>query len=254
MKNYLIAANWKQNGNLKSLSHLTRNIIALSSKRKIRHKIILFPPAIYLFNIDSLIKNKKNILLGVQNISPYNDGAFTGEVSSKMAKDSGCNYVIIGHSERRHIFGESDLEIQSKVSASNDMKMNIILCVGETASERRKKMTKKVITKQLRTALFPLRNKLRKSLQKLVIAYEPVWAIGTGKNATTEQISDIHNYIAKSLSNIFGRNSLKIKILYGGSVNTANAKTILELDSVDGALVGGASLQAKKFIEICSSI
>ena len=254
MKNYLIAANWKQNGNLKSLSNLTKNIATLSSKRKIRHKLVLFPPAIYLFNIYSLIKNKKNILLGIQNISPYNDGAFTGEVSSKMAKDSGCSYVIIGHSERRHILGESNAEIESKVSFSNDMKLNIILCVGETALERRKKMTKKIIAKQLRTALFSLRNKLKRNLQRLVIAYEPVWAIGTGKNATIEQITDIHNYIAKSLSNIFGRNSLKIKILYGGSVNNTNAKSILELDNVDGALVGGASLQAKKFIEICSSI
>ena len=171
-----------------------------------------------------------------------------------MIKEVNCNHVIIGHSERRHIFGETDKVISSKVSVSAGMKLNTILCIGETNSERRKKRTKSVISRQLKTSLLPSCNVLRKNLQKLIIAYEPVWAIGTGKNATTAQILDVHTYVRKTLSNIFGKNSSKIKILYGGSVNNKNAKSILELDDVDGALVGGASLKAKKFIEICSSI
>ena len=254
MKTYLIAANWKQNGTSKTLCNLTKNIISLAKKRKIRHKIVLFPPTVYLSNIFPLIRKTKNIFLGAQNISPYSEGAFTGEISAKMIKEVNCNHVIIGHSERRHIFGETDKVISSKVSVSAGMKLNTILCIGETTTERRKKRTKSVISRQLKTSLLPSRNVLRKNLQKLIIAYEPVWAIGTGKNATTAQILDIHKYVRKTLSNIFGKNSSKIKILYGGSVNNKNAKPILELDDVDGALVGGASLKAKKFIEICSSI
>lgn len=254
MKTYLIAANWKQNGTLKTLCTLTKNIISLTKKRKIKHKIVLFPPTIYLSNIFPLIRKSKNIFLGSQNVSPHSDGAFTGEVSAKMIKDINCNYVIIGHSERRHIFGESDKILSYKVAVSTSIKLNTILCVGETASERRKKMTKKVVARQLKTALLPSKNILKKNLQKLVIAYEPVWAIGTGNNATTKQILDIHKYIRYFLSKIFSRDYKKIKILYGGSVNSLNAKSILELDEVNGALVGGASLKSKKFIEICSSI
>ena len=254
MKTYLIAANWKQNGTLKTLCNLTKSIINLSKKRKINHKIILFPPSVYIPNIFSLIKKNKNVHLGAQNISPYDEGAFTGEISAKMIKDAKCSYVIIGHSERRHVFGETDKILSSKVAMATNMKLNTILCVGETITERRKKMTKKVIARQLNQSLLSSRNLLRRNLQKLIVAYEPVWAIGTGRNASTNQISDAHNYIRNVLAEIFGRNHKKIKILYGGSVNNLNAESILKLDDVDGALVGGASLKAKKFIEICSSI
>ena len=155
MKTYLIAANWKQNGTSKTLYNLTKNIISLAKKRKIRHKIVLFPPAVYLSNIFPLIRKTKNIFLGAQNISPYSEGAFTGEISAKMIKEVNCNHVIIGHSERRHIFGETDKVISSKVSVSAGMKLNTILCIGETNSERRKKRTKSVISRQLKTSLLP---------------------------------------------------------------------------------------------------
>ncbi len=254
MKKYLIAANWKQNGRLKTLSNLTKSILKTVKRKKIKHKIILFPPSIYLSEISLLIKKTKNVFLGTQNISPYLEGAFTGEVSAKMIKDFNCNHVIIGHSERRHIFKENDIILSSKVRLAINEKLKIIFCVGETISERRAKITKKVITRQLKKALDPSKKLLAKNLQNLSIAYEPVWAIGTGKNATNQQIFDVHKHIRNCLSKIFHKNYQKIKILYGGSVNNLNAESILNLDEVDGALVGGASLKAKKFIDICSSI
>ncbi|MEC9206050.1 MAG: triose-phosphate isomerase [Pseudomonadota bacterium] len=254
MKTYLIAANWKQNGTLKTLSSLTKNIIKFSKQKRIKHKIVLFPPSIYLSKISLLTKKIKNISLGSQDISPYSEGAFTGEISARMIKDFDCKYTIIGHSERRHVFQENDTTLSSKVNIAINEKLSIILCVGETISERKKRITKRVISRQLKTALGPSKKLLAKNLHRLIIAYEPVWAIGTGRNATNEQISDVHKYIKNSLSKIFKSDYQKIKILYGGSVNSSNAKIILSLNEVDGALIGGASLKAKKFIEICSSI
>ena len=256
--NYLIAANWKQNGTKKSLNRLANGIIKNAKNKKIKNNIILLPPSIYIENISTLLKQKKlqnkKISLGAQNISPYMDGAFTGEISANMLKDYNCKYVLIGHSERRHIFLEKNKEIAAKVKLAIDSKLSVIFCVGETITERNKKQTKRIIAQQLKIGLSSAVNLIKKNTARLVVAYEPVWAIGTGKTAKSRDINDVHIFIRKTLSIILGNKSKSIKILYGGSVNEVNASSILKLENVDGSLVGGASLNTKKFIEICSSI
>ena len=255
---YLIAANWKQNGDAKSLIRLINNFIRLYKKAKPTCDILILPPAIYLETILNRLKHhkvsRKKISLGAQNISPYQNGAYTGELSVDMTKDYNCNYTLVGHSERRHVFNEDEKIISKKVRLSIESGMQTILCVGETMAEYNSKSTKKVILRQLKSALAKSANLIKSDHNKIIIAYEPVWAIGTGKTASLDDIRDVHGYIHNSLSKILGTKTNSIKILYGGSVNNLNAASILVLSNVNGALVGGASLNSKKFIDICSSI
>ncbi|MBT6734509.1 MAG: triose-phosphate isomerase [Gammaproteobacteria bacterium] len=255
---YLIAANWKQNGDAKSLIRLINNFIRLYKKAKPTCDILILPPAIYLETILNRLKHhkvsRKKISLGAQNISPYQNGAYTGELSVDMTKDYNCNYTLVGHSERRHVFNEDEKIISKKVRLSIESGMQTILCVGETMAEYNSKSTKKVILRQLKSALVKSANLIKSDHNKIIIAYEPVWAIGTGKTASLDDIRDVHGYIHNSLSKILGTKTNSIKILYGGSVNNLNAASILVLSNVNGALVGGASLNSKKFIDICSSI
>ena len=197
---------------------------------------------------------RKKISLGSQNISSFENGAYTGELSVDMTKDYNCTYALIGHSERRHVFQEDEKTIAKKMQLSLASNMNTILCVGETITEYNKKLTKKVILRQLKSALIKSSVLLKSDHSKIIIAYEPVWAIGTGKTASLDNISDVHSYIRNVLNKILGIKTNSIKILYGGSVNNLNAPSILSLSNVNGALVGGASLNSKKFIDICSSI
>ena len=254
---YLIAANWKQNGDAKSLIRLINNFIRLYKKAKPTCDILILPPAIYLETILNRLKHhkvsRKKISLGAQNISPYQNGAYTGELSVDMTKDYNCNYTLVGHSERRHVFNEDEKIISKKVRLSIESGMQTILCVGETMAEYNSKSTKKVILRQLKSALVKSANLIKSDHNKIIIAYEPVWAIGTGKTASLDDIRDVHGYIHNSLSKILGTKTNSIKILYGGSVNNLNAASILVLSNVNGALVGGASLNSKKFIDICSS-
>ncbi|MBT7236386.1 MAG: triose-phosphate isomerase [Gammaproteobacteria bacterium] len=255
---YLIAANWKQNGDAKSLIRLINNFIRLYKKAKPTCDILILPPAIYLETILNRLKHhkvsRKKISLGAQNISPYQNGAYTGELSVDMTKDYNCNYTLVGHSERRHVFNEDEKIISKKVRLSIESGMQTILCVGETMAEYNSKSTKKVILRQLKSALVKSANLIKSDHNKIIVAYEPVWAIGTGKTASLDDIRDVHGYIHNSLSKILGTKTNSIKILYGGSVNNLNAASILVLSNVNGALVGGASLNSKKFIDICSSI
>jgi len=254
----IIAANWKQNGSLKLLIKLTRDIRTGINRLKKRPKTILFPPSIYLDPISKEIKknkaNNKNIQLGIQNISPYNNGAYTGEISIGMTNDFGCTYILIGHSERRHIFMESEKFISNKVSIAFQKNKKVILCVGETLKDYRSNNTKQVITRQINSALRESLQLIKKNKKNLVIAYEPVWAIGTGRSAKIQDIETTHTLIRKLLFKLINDTKSEIKILYGGSVSPQNAKEILDAENVDGALVGGASLSAKKFIEICRTI
>ena len=255
---YLIAANWKQNGDAKSLIRLINNFIRLYKKAKPTCDILILPPAIYLETILNRLKHhkvsRKKISLGAQNISPYQNGAYTGELSVDMTKDYNCNYTLVGHTERRLFFNEDEKIISKKVRLSIESGMQTILCVGETMAEYNSKSTKKVILRQLKSALVKSANLIKSDHNKIIIAYEPVWAIGTGKTASLDDIRDVHGYIHNSLSKILGTKTNSIKILYGGSVNNLNAASILVLSNVNGALVGGASLNSKKFIDICSSI
>jgi triosephosphate isomerase len=255
---YLIAANWKQNGDSKSLIKLINSFVRLYKKIKPKCDILILPPSIYLGAILNRLNHhkisRKKISLGSQNISSFENGAYTGELSVDMTKDYNCTYALIGHSERRHIFQEDEKTIAKKTQLSLESNMSTILCVGETITEYNKKLTKKVILRQLKSALIKSLVLLKSDHSKIIIAYEPVWAIGTGKTASLDNISDVHSYIRNSLNKILETKTNNIKILYGGSVNDLNASSILGLSNVNGALVGGASLNSKKFIDICSSI
>ena len=243
----IIAANWKQNGSLKLLIKLTRDIRTGINRLKKRPKVILFPPSIYLDLISKEIKknkaNSKNIQLGIQNISPYNNGAYTGEVSIDMTNDFDCSYILIGHSERRHIFMESEKFISNKISIAFQKNKKVILCVGETLKDYRSNNTKQVITKQINSALKESLQLIKKNKKNLVIAYEPVWAIGTGKNCDLDKVIEISN-LTKSL---FAEDTA---FIYGGSVNKDNIKDYLSSDSIDGVLIGSASLDKNSIEEM----
>ena len=203
---YLIAANWKQNGDAKSLIRLINNFIRLYKKAKPTCDILILPPAIYLETILNRLKHhkvsRKKISLGAQNISPYQNGAYTGELSVDMTKDYNCNYTLVGHSERRHVFNEDEKIISKKVRLSIESGMQTILCVGETMAEYNSKSTKKVILRQLKSALVKSANLIKSDHNKIIVAYEPVWAIGTGKTASLDDIRDVHGYIHNSLSTV----------------------------------------------------
>ena len=253
----LIAANWKQNGNYKVLSKLVDGIIKKQKLLKIRNDILLLPPSIYLnliYNKLKKFKSNKNIFLGIQNISPYEEGAYTGEISINMANDFKCSYALIGHSERRHIFKEDNDIIAMKVYQSLKARKKTIICVGETLKEYNKKLTKQVIQKQIKTAFSKSLNLIKNNKKNIIIAYEPVWAIGSGKSASIDDIEAVHKFIRMQINKIMNDKSKLVKIIYGGSVNPKNTSSILNILNVDGVLVGGASLNLKKFIDICCTI
>lgn len=210
-------------------------------------EVVLCPSFISLSEISKLLKGT-NIKLGAQNMYHEDKGAFTGEVSPIFLKEIGVTYVILGHSERRHIFGEKDELINNKVKSALKHDLSPILCVGETLTEREEGITHSVIRSQIEGSLTDLQGE---NLENLVIAYEPVWAIGTGKTATKEDANEVIGYIRQLLSEIFGRETgNNIRILYGGSVKPGNIKELMEMEQIDGALVGGASLKAEDFAKI----
>lgn len=207
--------------------------------------ILVCPPFTALYPVGKELEGT-NIALGGQNMFYEEQGAFTGEISPLMLKDVDCSYVILGHSERRHIFGETDELINKKVLSACSHGLIPILCVGETLEERESGRTKEVVERQIREGL-----KGFDSEKDVVIAYEPVWAIGTGKTATPELAQEVHQFIRELLSDILGSEKADgTRILYGGSVKPENAKGLLEMPDIDGALVGGASLKAESFAKI----
>ena len=252
MSKKIIAGNWKQNGTLKSSVSLTKKILEALKKNKCRHEIIIIPPAIFLLPIKDLIYKSK-IKLGAQNVSAFNNGAYTGEISGTMLKDSKVEYCLVGHSERRHIINEDENILSSKVSQLIDNDITIIYCFGETLSEYKNKKTKLILKNQLKKLFLSNKNNLKKKPSKLVLAYEPVWAIGTGLVPSPEELASIFKFIRNTVDKI-DNNYSSIKILYGGSVSEDNASSLIDTEYIDGLLIGGASLIAKKFIDICSTI
>jgi triosephosphate isomerase (TIM) len=243
----LVVGNWKMNGGQSDGIELAGKIVAdLKSKPTIA-QVVLAPPFTGLAVVGKAV-GESNIQLAAQNCHWQLSGAFTGEVSPAMLKELGCAFVILGHSERRHIFHETDSMIAQKVAPAIAQDMRPILCVGETLDERRSQRTFEVIDRQLESALKELGNG---AIDKIEIAYEPVWAIGTGHNATPEQIREVHAHLRKFLCASFGASiGDASRILYGGSVKPDNAAMIAEIDEVNGLLVGGASLQAESFLPI----
>jgi len=243
----LVVGNWKMNGTQSECRQLARQIASDLRKKSARVEVVLAPPFTALPSVAKVIKGGQ-IKLAAQNCHWQESGAFTGEISPSMVAEIGCEFVILGHSERRHVFHEDDEMIAKKIAPALAQHLRVILCVGETLEEREQKLTTKVITRQLRVALKGL---VKDVIEKLEIAYEPVWAIGTGHNATGEQVHDVHTRIRRFLKDSFDDStSRRVRILYGGSVKPENAGMLGQIDEVDGLLVGGASLQANSFLSI----
>ena len=245
MRKKVIAGNWKMN----MLPNETMEYIENFSKlvKDTQNEVILCVPYIDLFYA-LMAAQDTNIKIGAQNMHFAESGAYTGEVSAKMLKSIGVEYVIIGHSERRQYFAETDESVNKKVKAAFENELKPIVCVGETLEEREKGITEKIITNQTKLALDGLTNN---QVENVIIAYEPIWAIGTGKTATSEDANNSIKAIREEIKNIYGNEvAEKVIIQYGGSVKSSNAKELFETSDIDGGLVGGASLMADEFSKI----
>jgi triosephosphate isomerase len=249
MRNKVIAGNWKMNKDVFETADLINGLKKSATAKNV--EVIVCPPFTSLVVAQQLLKGS-TIKLGAQDVSVHDDGAYTGEVSVKMLKSVGCEYVIVGHSERRQYFHESNELINQKAKKVLEAGMRVIICVGETLEEREKEITDKVITAQIKGVLAGLSES---DLGKVIIAYEPIWAIGTGKNATPRQAEDVHQLIRKLVGQLYSWNvAEKIIIQYGGSVKPENAKELLSQADIDGALVGGACLKPDSFAGIISPV
>ena len=239
----IIAGNWKMNKTTVEARDLAARLVPLVSG-VLDRDIVLAPPFTALLAVADTIKGT-NLVLSAQNLFWEDKGAFTGEISAEMLLDLGCKYVIIGHSERRQFFGETDETVNKKVRQALNKGLLPIVCVGELLKEREAGRANEVIDRQVTGALKDVN---AAEMQKIVIAYEPVWAIGTGKTATPEQANEIHSFIRKKVEITYGRviaDSLRIQ--YGGSVTPENVSTLMAMPDIDGALVGGASLKPESF-------
>ena len=262
MDKKLVVGNWKMNLLREEAREFSGAIVDLLGEDYDACQVVLVPPYTALEVVGNRISGS-TIDLGAQNVFGKISGAFTGEVSAPMLADAGCKWVIVGHSERRHILGETDEQIREKVSISISCGLKTILCVGETEAQREEaiRRSEDVLTRN-RLLFSPIKTQIESALDSLdekqvsdiVIAYEPVWAIGTGKNATSLEIAEIHQYIREFLAEMFPGSGNNVKILYGGSVKTGNIVEIMSVEKVDGVLVGGASLSADSFFRIIKSV
>ena len=246
-RKYLIAGNWKMNTTSVEAVDLVKGIhIVVGEQTDV--SVVVCPPFTTLQDVANVLDNS-NIQLGAQNMHHESFGAYTGEISVQMLRNLFCDYVILGHSERRNHFGERDDFINKKVIAALDGNLHPIFCVGETLDERIEGRTRKVIERQIKKGLAGLNT--HKDPSRLVIAYEPVWAIGTGRTATPQIVQEVHSHIRELIAAILDKTKAgKIRILYGGSMTPGNAPDLLEQPDIDGGLIGGASLKAHSFTQI----
>lgn len=247
----ITAANWKMNLTMQEALHLSGEVINGLKKSKSFCKVILAPSFPFLSPVSSLTKTEERIHVAAQDCSAKPQGAFTGEVSAQQIKSAGADYVIIGHSERRTYHHEKSSLLSEKINQALRNDLKIIFCCGETLQERNLNEHFATVKKQLDETIFRL-NPIE--LKKTVIAYEPVWAIGTGINATAEQAQEMHRFIRNELSNKFGSLADEISILYGGSCNEKNAAELFAQPDIDGGLIGGASLKAKSFLSVIEAL
>lgn len=248
MRKPLVAGNWKMNLLRAEAEALVRGLVSELNGRTLERVDVAVFPAFPLIPIVAPLLSGTPVRLGGQNVAWEEKGAFTGEVSAAMLKDFGCEMVLVGHSERRHILSESDDLVRRRLHRALASGLKPILCVGETLEERKSGRAFEVVLGQLRSALEGRAGKIE---NELILAYEPVWAIGTGENATPEQAGEMHAGIREAVSKIGGRDmSESIRILYGGSVTPENVRELMAVADVDGVLVGGASLKAEKFARI----
>lgn len=247
MRNFLIAGNWKMNCGPSETKVLIEGIKEHSPEMPGQLEVLVCPPTISLTVASSLLQNT-GIRLGAQNVHFEDNGAFTGEVSTEMLKDAGCSYVIVGHSERRQYFGETDKTVNAKVKKALADGIKPVICVGESLDQRKKDVHKQMVKKQVEAALNTVSNS---NIGHVVIAYEPIWAIGTGETATPDQAQEMHGMIRRVVSGLFDEEAASaIQILYGGSMKPHNAEELLSQPDVDGGLIGGASLKADSFTDI----
>ena len=249
MRRKLIAGNWKMNTDSESAVALASAIVERSDKFK-NVDLLVCPPAVYLIPVAEVLDGS-NVAHGAQNMYHEANGAFTGEISAAMLLDVGCRYVILGHSERRHILGETDAEVNKKTHAALAAGLIPIVCVGELLAEREAGQTKEVIRRQFEGSLTRV---AADQIEQVVIAYEPVWAIGTGQVATPGQAEEVHADLRNLLRQRYNERSAEnVRVLYGGSVKPSNAGELLSQPNIDGALIGGASLNADDFLGIAAA-
>jgi triosephosphate isomerase (TIM) len=241
-RNRLVAGNWKMHGSRASIDALLDALLAGLGRVRGSVECAVFPPFPYLERVAARVSGSA-LALGAQNVSEHAQGAYTGEVAAAMLSELGCRYAIVGHSERRQLYGESDAQVAAKFAAAQDAGLVPILCVGETLEERDAGGTEDVVARQLHAVLA---RSGTEALAAAVVAYEPVWAIGTGRNATPEQAQAVHAFLR-------ARMRPETRILYGGSVKPANAAALFGMPDVDGGLIGGASLVAQDFVAIAQA-
>jgi triosephosphate isomerase len=248
MRKPLVAGNWKMHGSRSENAALISSLMD-RLRPEWQAEVLVCPPFPYLWETGRQL-NGSGIGLGGQSLCAEPQGAFTGEVSAAMLRDVGCSHVIVGHSERRQLFGETDEAVARKFVAAQSQGLVPVLCLGETLEEREGGRTFEVVGRQLEAVVSVSGIK---AFSAAVVAYEPVWAIGTGRNATPEQAQDVHARIRASLRALDGTIADSVRILYGGSVKAANARELFAMPDLDGGLVGGASLKADEFAQICAA-
>lgn len=250
MRKKIVAGNWKMNHSFHEATALLAQLLEHTEEFPKKAEVIICPPALYIRSFSK--EAGKLMAIGAQNCHWENEGAYTGEVSAEMVKSSGATYVILGHSERRQLFGETDEVVSKKVKSALAVSLNVIFCCGESKEIREDGNHFALVEQQVKTALFDLSEA---DLKKIVIAYEPVWAIGTGLTATPDQAQEMHKFIRDLIRQKFGDACANaMRILYGGSVNPENANSLFVCPDVDGGLVGGASLKLSTFLPIIKAI
>lgn len=250
MRSLFIAANWKMNPSTKAAAIELARAVREGVGSETSPRVALCPPSVFLADVDEVLAGSP-IGVGAQNMHWKADGAYTGELSAAMLVDAGCTHVILGHSERRHGMGETDEMVNKKLIAALDARLIPIVCVGETLEDRQEGRTETVVGSQLDGSLAGL---TPAQMAGVVLAYEPVWAIGTGVVATPQQAHDVHTFIRSRLAGAFDEATAnRVVVLYGGSVKADNARVLLECPDIDGALVGGASLKAADFLGILAA-
>ena len=250
MRKKIVAGNWKMNTTLEDAGQLVSDILENLPPQAAVEKIV-FPPFPFLKNVAQLLAHADNFYLGAQNCSEHAHGAYTGEVSAGMLRSVGCQYVLIGHSERRMYFKERDEQLVLKIKEALHQGLKIIFCFGEQLTERKSNIHFDTVTAQLQAVLSHIPEQ---DMNRLILAYEPVWAIGTGETATPAQAQEMHAFVRNCVAGLFSEKMAQgLSILYGGSCNAQNARELFACQDVDGGLIGGASLKAMDFCKIAAS-
>jgi triosephosphate isomerase len=248
MRKKIIAANWKMNMTCGEAAGYIEILLRELGTDNDKVEVVIIPPFTAIAKISELVSHAQTVKVGAQNMYFEKSGAFTGEISAAMLRELFVRYVVLGHSERRTIFGETDETVNRKTRAAHEAVLKPIVCIGETLAERDGGKVEKVLDRQIRGSLAGLS---AKELTETVLAYEPIWAIGTGRTATPAQAQDAHAFIRKTLAKVWdGPTAEKVRIQYGGSVKPENAASLMSQPDIDGALVGGASLDPRAFAQI----